>query len=114
LCHKPASAYLASLDTPFHLVIGLEADRLADRLRQGHSPFLVDYGRIHRGIVPQDRPSFKQLFTLSFGWRTVQGCKCLTVFNSRVAGVTAMLARFLSFLVDVSQRGGGSNHRVFP
>ena len=47
LSNQAASAYFAALDTPLHLVIGLEANRLADGLWKGQAAFLVHEGCIH-------------------------------------------------------------------
>ena len=55
-----APADLAIFDTPLDLVIGFETHRRANGLRESHAVFLVDDGRTHVGIIPQERPCFKR------------------------------------------------------
>src|SRR5208337_1016955 len=55
LRHQFASADLALLDTPLDLVIGFQAHGCADGLRESHAVLLVNYGRTHGGIIPQER-----------------------------------------------------------
>jgi len=59
LGYKLASADFALFDTPLDLVVGLEADRLANGPRESHPALLVNDGRTHRGIIPRERRRVK-------------------------------------------------------